>query len=221
LHEFLHLDGKIFRTLWLLIARAGFLTSEYWQGRRTSYIRPLRLYIFIAAIHAIAMSHSFYRVDLFKTQDRGRMLERVIEQRAKRTGLTVAAVEEQINQKLGKAYSIAQYFGVLGFALFPWMLYKRRRPYYIQHLIFALHVYCFYFVLTAAVSPFLTAAQWQRSPLPLVTLAYIVFALRRLYLESWWSAIWKAVALRFGLFLTEFAVLSIALTYAIAAIKGS
>jgi len=31
-HEFLHLDGKILTTLWLLIRRPGFLTLEYWEG---------------------------------------------------------------------------------------------------------------------------------------------------------------------------------------------
>jgi Protein of unknown function (DUF3667) len=49
-HEFLHLDGKILTTLWLLIRRPGFLTAEYWAGRRRLYIRPLRLYIVLAAI---------------------------------------------------------------------------------------------------------------------------------------------------------------------------
>jgi hypothetical protein len=31
-HEFVHLDSKLFRTLRLLVARPGFLTEEYLQG---------------------------------------------------------------------------------------------------------------------------------------------------------------------------------------------
>lgn len=212
-HEFLHLDGKIFRTLWLLIARAGFLTKEYWDGRRKAYIRPLRLYIFIAAIHAIAMSHSFYTAELFKSQ--GGTLQRIIERVSSQTHKSPAEVEEALNARIAKVYPVAQYFAVLGFALVPWILYRRARPFYIQHLIFSLHVYAFYFLLTAAVSLFLTPEQWRRSPLPVVSLIYIWFAIRLLYGERWLKSIGKAILLRAGLFLAEFLVLGLALTIAI------
>jgi hypothetical protein len=38
-------DGRMWRTLWALIARPGFLTLEYLQGRRRRYIRPARLFL--------------------------------------------------------------------------------------------------------------------------------------------------------------------------------
>lgn len=212
LHEFIHLDGKIFRTLWLLVARAGFLTKEYWEGHRTSYIRPLRLYIVIAAIHVLAMSHTFYRMDMFKSRDSSGGLARMVARIAEDKHITPEAAEEQLNLKITKVYSIAQYFAVLGFALLPWVMYRRRRPTYIAHLIFALHVYSFYFLLTAAISPFITATQWMRSPLPVVTFVYLAFAVRTLYGHSWWKALGSALVLRFGLFVTEFVVLSIALS---------
>src|SRR5688500_3170138 len=44
-HEFLHIDGKIFRTLRLLFLQPGELTAEYLRGRRARYISVLRLYL--------------------------------------------------------------------------------------------------------------------------------------------------------------------------------
>ncbi len=44
-HEVLHVDGKIFRSLRLLLTRPGFLTREIFAGRRASYISPIRLYL--------------------------------------------------------------------------------------------------------------------------------------------------------------------------------
>jgi hypothetical protein len=44
-HELVHLDGKVWRTLWLLVSRPGFLTAELLRGRRVRYIQPLRLYL--------------------------------------------------------------------------------------------------------------------------------------------------------------------------------
>ena len=44
-HEFAHLDGKIFQTLDLLLFKPGELTAEFFRGRRARYIPPLRLYL--------------------------------------------------------------------------------------------------------------------------------------------------------------------------------
>jgi hypothetical protein len=38
-------DGRMWRTLWGLVARPGFLTLEYLHGRRRRYIRPARLFL--------------------------------------------------------------------------------------------------------------------------------------------------------------------------------
>ena len=55
MHELLHVDGKIFRSVRLLLMRPGLLTHEYFRGRRARYISPIRLYlIFSVAFFAAA-----------------------------------------------------------------------------------------------------------------------------------------------------------------------
>lgn len=39
------LDGRLWRTLWALVARPGLLTLEYFAGRRRRYVRPARLFL--------------------------------------------------------------------------------------------------------------------------------------------------------------------------------
>jgi hypothetical protein len=216
LHEFVHLDGKILQTLWLLIRRPGLLTAEYWEGRRRLHIRPLRLYIVLAAVHLIAMSSSYYRVDFFLQSESAGPLNRMVEKIAKSHHTTTEEAKQLINEKLAKTYSITQYFAVVAFALIAWALYRKRRAHYLQHLIFALHVYCFYFLLLAAVSQVVPPQLWRKSPLPLVTAAYLYFAIRRLYGERTWTAVWKAVVLRLGLFAAEFVAIGVALAAAFA-----
>jgi hypothetical protein len=219
-HEFAHLDGKILQTLWLLIRRPGLLTAEYWEGRRRLHIRPLRLYIVIAAIHLIAMSASFYRVDFFLRSDSGGALNRMISKIAARDGTTVEHAKAAVNEKLAKAYSVTQYFAVLAFAVFPWAIFRRRRPHYLQHVIFSIHVYGFYFLVTAAVSQVLSPETWRRSPLPLVTVAYLYFAIRRLYGDRPLTALWKAAVLRLALFAAEFAAIGVAMAAAFALVNA-
>ena len=47
LHGVFHFEGKIWRTLPLLAWRPGQLTREYIDGRRTSYVSPIALFLFV------------------------------------------------------------------------------------------------------------------------------------------------------------------------------
>ena len=72
--RYVALDGRLWRTLWALVARPGFLTREYFAGRRRRYIRPARLFLvmsvllfaalrFVIDVPTIAADDSLVRVD--------------------------------------------------------------------------------------------------------------------------------------------------------------
>lgn len=48
-----HADSRLWRTVWLLLARPGFLTSEYFAGRRARYLQPFRLYLITSVLFFI------------------------------------------------------------------------------------------------------------------------------------------------------------------------
>ena len=54
LHEFVAhyvaLEGKLWKSLMLLLFKPGFLTREYIEGRRARYVEPLRLYLTFSII---------------------------------------------------------------------------------------------------------------------------------------------------------------------------
>ena len=45
-----HADSRLWRTLWYLLARPGFLTREFFAGRRVHYLPPFRLYLVISLV---------------------------------------------------------------------------------------------------------------------------------------------------------------------------
>lgn len=51
----LNIDSRIFRTLWPLLTRPGYLTTEYLAGRRVRYVTPFRLYFFLSVIAFLVM----------------------------------------------------------------------------------------------------------------------------------------------------------------------
>lgn len=63
----LNIDSRIFRTLWPLLVKPGFLTNEYLAGRRVRYVTPFRLYFFLSVIAFLVM-----QIGLDATLDLGR-----------------------------------------------------------------------------------------------------------------------------------------------------
>ena len=45
-----HADSRLWRTLWYLLTRPGFLTREFFAGRRVRYLPPFRLYLVISVL---------------------------------------------------------------------------------------------------------------------------------------------------------------------------
>lgn len=45
-----HFDGKLWKTLKLLLFKPGSLTKFYMDGKRASFIHPIRMYLFVSAV---------------------------------------------------------------------------------------------------------------------------------------------------------------------------
>jgi len=49
-----HADSRLWRTLWLLVSKPGFLTVEFLEGRRARYLPPFRLYLVLSVVLFLA-----------------------------------------------------------------------------------------------------------------------------------------------------------------------
>ena len=45
-----NIDARVFRTLWPLFARPGFLSREYFEGHRIRFVSPVRLFVFLSIV---------------------------------------------------------------------------------------------------------------------------------------------------------------------------
>lgn len=55
LDDIFSFDSRASRTLYPLLAKPGFLTLKYFQGKRVHYVPPLRLYLFISIIFFLSL----------------------------------------------------------------------------------------------------------------------------------------------------------------------
>lgn len=97
--------------------------------------------------------------------------------------------------------SIAMFFLLPVYALMLAVLYWRTKRYYIEHLVFGMHVHSFLFMivtlmLIASITPMGATGQgWTQGILGLVVVAYPIIALRRFYGNGWFVTLFKAFVL--------------------------
>jgi hypothetical protein len=194
-HELLHVDGKIFRSLRLLLTRPGFLTREIFLGRRARYISPIRLYL-TASILAFALGAfaGFDAVNVEYTPSPG---ESEAPEQVERAEGAENAILTALNVWLPRAmFVLVPLFAALV------MLFRRGSGHtYPQHLYFAFHVHAAWFFANAVDSLFeaVPLLRFAGPVADILTEIYIVVyffvAFRRAYETTVSSTLWRTASI--------------------------
>lgn len=204
IHELAHVDSKIFRSFWLLVSKPGFLTAEYWEGRRVLYLRPFRIYLIAAAVHFLALHYGWFRMDMVKIDRQEASAQTLVEAAAKLSHIDPSRYAE-LTARFESIYKFALYLGPVVLAGISWLAFRKHREYFIQHLILAMHVYSFWFLLSSLSGPLLAL----RGLLALVTTVYLFYAARRLFGGSAKRNIGRAIGLLAAHAFGEFVVIAV------------
>jgi Protein of unknown function (DUF3667) len=161
----LNLDSRFFRTLKYLLFYPGWLTIEYFKGRREFYISPLKLYLIISMIYFLTFTVSSFYTDISRginlieegiETTNSDSLDAILEDTAQNISeepkddtITLFNNDTQIDTDKFKMSFINNapriMFFLLPLAALILKLLYRRRILYFQHLIFLLHVHSYFF----------------------------------------------------------------------------
>lgn len=143
-HELLHVDGKIFQSVRLLLTRPGYLSREWFEGRRARYVTPIRLYLIFSVLFfaASALAPSVY-VNV-TPEDRAE-IERAPEAIQRAAEVDPRAVAERMGHWVPRAMFVL----VPMFALLVSGVTRSAGRNYPQDLYFALHVHAAIFGVLA------------------------------------------------------------------------
>lgn len=181
-----HADSRVWRTLWPLLFRPGFLTREYFAGRRARFLPPFRLYLVLSVLFFLVAAAMPNQLALFDP-DAGLQITPVggpaanpgesPEQRADRfckdiryEGPGSAEIQPRFKQSChkilldngdglskGMLHNVPKALFVLLPLLALLMRLMYLRRYYVEHLLFFIHTHSFIFLLLLL---FLPLAQW-------------------------------------------------------------
>lgn len=154
MEEFLRLDAKFFVTIVPLLIRPGFLTKEWAAGRRQRYISPMKLYLtctFLFFLLAFSRLNGIVQTDTSGPEETfvekpvtGTPVQQFFERGAQRLEhLKKSDAIESIGENLPTALFVMLPLFALGLKVF----YVRSNRFYAEHLVFALHVHSFFFVI--------------------------------------------------------------------------
>jgi hypothetical protein len=241
--DYLHFDSKFFRSLIPLITRPGFLTKEYWEGKRTRFIPPLRLFFFVTILFVLVMSFFYNRFGqrlkdsivhadpIVSTEEAKQVMTmpdtaKIYVPLWKQT-VTAKKLRDDLageRRRFGKIqegfdivfknFKYVMFFLLPVYALIFKLLFLRRRPFYIDHLIYAMHLQTFAYILLSILLfiPFLVELDFTilRSIAFFSLMIYIGFSFHYLYHQAIWKTILKSIIATIGLFFVT--MLTIVLT---------
>lgn len=190
-HELAHLDGKIIRTVSLLLFKPGALTVEFLEGKRVRSVTPIRIYLLCSLLFFGTLSLLPTRKMNVKVTRGDAQLVQAAEKVQKDPSLLTNALQS--------AFPKAMFILMPLFALIVIAFYWRAEKMYVPHFYFAVHYHAFAFVVLAifeALSPIrFLAMRIFRLTLLLLLFVYLGIALRRVYGGKRWLTAAKTVAI--------------------------
>jgi Protein of unknown function (DUF3667) len=210
LHEVTHFDSKIFGTLRVFATEPGQMVADYLAGRRRRYVPPLRFFLIVFALYLFLFTAfpqtAVYTTGIFHQaskspinqkmtqalskgtpQDSEAVIQRAIEKIAKKRHTTPEAIQEQLNERIHTGADVLQFGEVFTVALCMALLFRSRKRYFVEHLIFALNIVTFMLCLGILAWPYYMWHGSINAQAPAIllsgtlTLSYLYFAAKRVY----------------------------------------
>lgn len=143
-HELANVDGRLWRSVVALLSRPGFLTAEYFAGRRGRYMRPFSLFVLLNVAFFFVQPHTGllrYTYAMYTGSSHEKAAMALVKQHD--LGLSGLTFEQRMNDELRDEKKSLLLVAVPLFALALSALYARGGRVYVEHLVFSVHAYAF------------------------------------------------------------------------------
>lgn len=184
------IDNRLFRTLRDLFLKPGKVTIDYIEGRRAKYLPPLRIYLSISVVYFLFAQFIESDKILFVnfTQD----------------------AESDLN--LAKIIQTGLFFLVPVLALILKIFHRKRKAFYIEYLIFSVHLHSVWFVLftiqmligflvtilgDGLSSTVNNAVSIFGETFQIGAMIFLVISVKKVFGENWMKAIFKSISTLF------------------------
>jgi predicted RNA-binding Zn-ribbon protein involved in translation (DUF1610 family) len=141
------LESKVFRSVWFVLSRPGYLSTEYFRGRRVRYMKPLQFFVFLNVLYYFSLT-LFYATTFttplatqLRMNDYYPSYAKVrIEQKLQKEHISYEALDGQYNRKTSVLSKTLIFLLIPIFALLFYGLFFKQRKYLVEHTVVATHL---------------------------------------------------------------------------------
>lgn len=153
--DVLDLDGRWLRSLWLVLTRPGFLTLEALQGRRRLYLGAFRMYLAVFALLTLVSPWMTTQAEQRQQSADAltRRFARLVHEIAVRRHVSDGSAKQALLEATLQHESWISFTIPLLFAVFLFALFRRRRRWFGEHLLFATHWATFNYLFGLLIFP--------------------------------------------------------------------
>jgi len=157
------LDSKVLRSAWMLMKKPGYLSSEYFRGRRVRYMKPLQLFVFLNVIYYFSLS--FFVATTFTTPLATQLhmndyypahAKRLVSEKLQKDQISYEALEAKYNEKTSILSKTLIFLLIPIFAVLFYALFFKKRKYFAEHVVAATHFWSFNLILLGVILPIVT-----------------------------------------------------------------
>jgi hypothetical protein len=238
-HDFINFDSKFFKTFYPLFFKPGFLTNEFVNGKRVSYVPPFRLYLICSFLFFAFISFNFDAKDKAFSKPlklevdgdsstfeglKGYSASQLLEKsNAENSEINIFLANQflkivkddgqSFKDKFKKGISWMMFFLMPIFASILGLVTYKKHFFFIKHLVFSYHLHSFIFLvfLLSSVLELINLPEIFSTVFACWILFYMLATFRNVYNYTWKGTFFKLISVGLLYFVAMFIVILVTL----------
>jgi hypothetical protein len=213
LHFLTHFEGNFIRTLKTVLTQPGKLSSDYCQGKRKAYYKPISFFLLIVVLYLLFPIASGMNMEMKAYENNriaGQLIQQQIESRAATSHASKEKLAEQFHHLSAKTSKILLLLLIPLAALVIFILHITQKKYAFDYFILATEfnafmMLAFFLILPLIIFPILIlfhtpdyrVDELLQPLFSLIIMIYTFLLFRRFFMEKWFVTAIKAFAFGF------------------------
>jgi len=174
------LESKVLRSVWFVLSKPGYLSSDYFRGSRVRYMKPLQLFVFLNVVYYFSLTLFYattFTTPLATQLHMNNYYPQYASARVKQKLQKERISYEELAAKYNKRTSVLS--RTLVFLLIPiftvlfYALFFRKKKYLVEHAVVATHFWSFNLLLLGVILPVTTVVLVRSFTVLKIPAAYV------------------------------------------------